>query len=232
MSKLLLLLQFSLIPFKIGEVAEYEVYYGPFKAGIMRLEVVEITEIRGRPAYHFLLKAETKGAFSAFFKVADEIHSFVDTSTFATLRYEKHIREGKYRADRIVDYYPDSGFAVYPGGDTIKIPENALDPLAVFYYVRLNKLRENDLISVPYHVDKRSMTLKIRTGTVRTVKTPWGKLDALPVIPDFKGVSVFKSKRGMELLISPALRRIPLEIKTKLFIGSLTARILDYFPGY
>jgi len=226
-----LLALFLLLPFRIGEKALYHVKYGPFKAGTMKLSVVDTVRIRGRLAYHFLLKAETGDPFSAFFKVADEIHSYVDVETFATLRYEKHLREGKYRADRIVDYMPDSGKAVYPDGDTVEISHGALDPLAVFYFVRLRRIESGETLRVPYHVDRRSMTLVITAERYKNFKTPMGEFRSLKVVPDFKGVNVFKSRRGMELWICPELSGIPLQIKTKLFIGSLRAEIFDYFPG-
>ncbi len=226
-----LLALFLLLPFRIGERALYHVKYGPFKAGTLELSVVDTVRIRGRLAYHFLLRAETREPFSTFFKVADEIHSYVDVESFATLRYEKHLREGKYWADRVVDYVPDSGKALYPEGDTVEIPRGALDPLAVFYFVRLKRIESGETLRVPYHVDRRSMTLVITAEKYRSFKTFLGKFRALKVVPDFKGVNVFKSRRGMELWICPDLGGVPLRISTKLFIGSLRAEIFDYFPG-
>lgn len=226
-----LLFLLSAVPFQVGEKVVLKVRYGLLTAGDITLEVKAQEPFRGRDSHHFLLTAETKGTFSKFYKMADEIHSYVDTESFATLRYEKDLEEGDYRAHKIIDYDPDSGLAFYPDS-VLEIPKGALDPLAVFYYVRLvDSLRVGDTLEVPYHVDKRSQMLKLPITKEKKLKTIWGKISCLLVEQNVEGDNIFGTKGGFRLWITNDARKIPVRMEIKVPFGTLRGKIKEYQAG-
>jgi len=231
--KILLMLIF-LLPFKEGEKLTLEVMFGPIKAGEMILEYRGIEKFGERYAYHFFLSAETGRTFSYFFKISDRIHSLVDTALFRTLLYEKALREGKYTGYSYAIYDPSQKIVIYGDGEVVRIPEPALDPLSVFYYVRRLPLEKGKVFYVPFHVDKKSTNLKIEVVAKDKVRTPMGDFDTFVVKPNFKGSGIFKSEGEMILWISDDSLRIPVMIRSKFFFGHLTAKIkkIEYLRNF
>ncbi len=212
----------SIIPPK--ESLVFDVRYGILKAGKLYLSIKADT-FRDVPVYHITLKLKSTKHFGHFFKVDDEIHAYVTRDFHASLRYEKHIREGKYRKDLIIDYYPDSGLAVYSDGRKFEIPGNVLDPLSVVYLVRDKGIANIHMQSVNIHVDGKTSKVTITVEDSKRIKTPLGKFDAILVKPNFGDAGFFKGE--MKLWLNTDHTLLPVCIETKLPIGSIKARVVE-----
>ncbi len=210
------------MPFTAGETLRFSVRYGPIQAGKMTLEVLPM-EVWGQDTvWHFRTRAWTEGPIRWIFTVADQIDSWVSASLFATRRYTKYLREGRYQAQVEVDYDPSRGIAIYP--DTIlEIPKGALDPLALYYYLRQQNLAVGETLRVPFHVDRRSRMLRIRVVKEEEIQTPQGRFRCWVVEPDLEGAGLLKGKGHLKVWISKDPRRLPVKIQTKLNFGALTA---------
>ncbi len=221
-----------------GETIRMEVSYGMLYAGDLVLRSHGVDTVRGEEAVHLSLLAETRSGFRVVYQVADWIHSWMHLDPPATLRYEKDLKEGKYRHRSVVDYFlpgsqEDSGQAAYPGTppETLSIPPYALDPLAVFYAVRLvDSLTVGETLWLPYHVDRRSSRLPVYVERRDTVSTRLGPFPCLVLRPDFQGRNILNTESDLWLWISDDEWRIPVQITTRLFFGTLKARIKDYYP--
>ena len=216
-----------LIGFQVGERLRFSVKYGPIPAGEMILQILESDTIKNKPVIHLQMLARTRGPFNFFFSVADSINSWVQQNPFATHRYEKVLKEGRYRNRLTIVYDPEKRIAIYPD-DTIRgIPENALDPLSLYYYVRTIDLRVGDTILVPFHVDKRSRNLKIFVKKKEPVKTRAGAFRCFVLEPEMGEASLMKSDGKITIWISDDANRYPVKIKTNLSFGSLTAYLVE-----
>lgn len=214
-----------------GEEIEFRVHYGSIPAGYITLFAKQ-DSVRGKEALHFTLKARTKGGFSLIFRVEDEIHSYVDRDSFFTLRYEKSLKEGKYKKKLWADYFSDSGIAKYSDGYTVPLTRGALDPLSLLYYVRILDLKVGDTIHVPYHVDKKNSVISIVVEGRDSIDTSLGRYSAFIVKPDVHAKNIFKGKGEMKLWISEKSPHYLLKIQTKVFFGHLTAEIIRYRQKY
>ncbi len=67
------------LPFQPGERMEYSVSYGVIPAGTMSLEVEEMTQVDGRSAYHFVMKAQSNRAVSMVVELATTEESWLDS---------------------------------------------------------------------------------------------------------------------------------------------------------
>ena len=227
LKSIFLFLSFTFTPFKVGEKLIFDVSYGPFKAGEMILEVMKIDTLRGKEVYKFHLSARTTGTFSYFFKVADDLYSYVTTDSFFTLRYEKYLKEGKFTTEAWIDYYPQGDSARYPNGKSYPIPHGALDPLSVYYYIRTKHLKPGDTLRVPFHVDRRSRMMKIIVLDYRKFRG----MNCIVLKPDFKEANIIKSGGEMEVWLQIDEKKIPLQLRSKLFFGTLKAVLRDYVPS-
>ncbi len=216
----------ALLPFSPGETLQFAVRYGPVPAGKMTLEVLPFEVWDHDTVWHFRTRAWTEGPIHWVFSVADQIDSWVSSKTFSTLRYAKQIREGRYRAQSEVQYDPVQAVAVYPD-TTLPIPSGALDPLALYYYLRLQNLQVGETLRVPFHVDRKSRSLRVVVTKEEEVRTPLGSFPCWLVEPNLKEAGLLKGRGNLRVWISQDTHRWPVKIQTSLSFGSLTAILED-----
>ncbi len=214
------------LPFGAGERLEFSVKFGLMPAGQLTLEVTrqEITP-EGDTLLEFLMEARTHGLFNAVFRVHDRIRSRVVVPPFASLEYEKHLQEGSYRAHRRILYDPGRQVAVYENGDTLPTPPGALDPLALYYYLRTVPLKNGDTLHLPYHVDRESTWLRVYVTHEDRFQGPRGPEPVWILRSDLKASGILKSGGDFVLWLSDDPRRLPLKIRTALSFGSMVATL-------
>ncbi len=221
-----------------GETIVMDVHFGFLYAGELVLRSHGLDTLRGREAYKLSLFAKTAGSFGWVYSVADWIYSWMDTARRASLRYEKDLREGGKTYQRVIDYFSEDSFAVYtsPGKapDTVRgVPPGALDPLAVFYYVRLvDSLDVGDTLFLPYHVDHRSSILPVRVVRRDTLVLQGVPMPTLVLKPEFEGKNILNTSGDMFVWITDDAWRIPVQITAKFFFGTLKGRLKRYSPEY
>ena len=217
--------------FGVGEKLVYSVGYGMIKAGEASMEIKEITKIGENKCFHILSSAKSSKFFSVFFKVNDKIESFVDVYGLYPLRFEKHLMEGKYRADAYVEFDQKRKLAI-SGKDTIPIPVYVQDALSVLYYARTQKLEVGKSISVENYADKKNYLLEIKVYRKETVKVPAGKFDCIVVEPFLKGSTVFKHEGKLLVWLTDDQKKMPVLMKSKAsFLGSINVSLKEYCLG-
>ncbi len=212
-------------PFYAGETFVFKVKYGFISAGTLTLQTVARESLRGYDVWHFRLRA--RGGVP-FYRIDDLIESWARASDLASVRYFKRLREGSYRAQRLIDYFPDQGFAVYSEGDTVASFPGAVDPLSIVYYARTLPLEVGASFKVPYHVDRRSDTVEIRVLGRERVRVPYGEFDCFvvePVIPS--GKNIFGARGGLKIWLTANEERLPVKIVSKVFFGSMSGVLVE-----
>lgn len=226
------LLSIFIIAFSVGEKLVYHVYYGIVGAGIAYVEIPEIKKHRGTPCYRIVASGHTNKFFSLIYKVDDRVESYIDTLTFRTLRYEKHLREGADKRDEYAEFYPDSGYVIYSKGDIVPLADGALDVAGVLFFIRRIKISVGDTIPLNLHIDRRNCRLKVFVEKEEEVETGIGSKKAylLRLITDGGNCggksgleTIFGAKGGLEVWISKDEDRIILKLSAKVFFGSIRA---------
>ena len=217
--------------FGVGEKLVYSVGYGMIKAGQASLEVKDITKLDGHKCFHIVSTAKSNKFFSLFFNVDDKIESFMDVYGLYSLRFEKRLMEGKYRANAYIDFDQEKNLAI-SGKDTIPIPPYVQDALSVLYYARTQKLEVGKSISIDNHTDRKNYLLEVKVHRKETVEVPAGKFNCLVVEPILKGNSIFKYEGRLLVWLTDDERKMPVFMKSKaIFIGSINASLEEYHLG-
>src|SRR5258708_2352420 len=81
--------------FQVGEDLSYVVRWGIVTGGHSSLAIHGIDKVLDRPAYHIFSEARSSGFVDTFYKTRDRNATWLDTQSLPTLRYEKHIHEGR-----------------------------------------------------------------------------------------------------------------------------------------
>ena len=213
--------------FEVGEKLTFAIRYGPVVAGYSTMSIPQITKIKGNESYQIVTEARTSGFFSAFFKVRDRVESYIDRDGLFSWRFEKHLREGKYRDDQYVDYDHVNGWAVSNKKDTMRIPPCVQDILSSFYYIRTQKLEVGKSLFIDNHANNKLYPLEIKVHKKERVKVDAGEFDCVVVEPILRATGLFKSKGRLLVWLTDDKRKIPVQMKSKIFIGYITAELRE-----
>jgi hypothetical protein len=215
------------VGFGAGEKLVFSVQYGLITAGEATLEVRNIANIGGRPCFRIVSDARTNDFFSKFYQVRDRYESCMDTTELYTLRYEKHVREGKFKRDETVDFDQVGHRAQYKD-KAVPIPPRTQDVLSALYYVRTLPLEVGHSISIANHTDRKNYPLLVKVHGRERVKVDAGEFDCLVVEPILRGPGVFTQKGRLTVWLTDDERRMPVLMKSKVVIGHVAAVLKSY----
>lgn len=216
------------VAFGLGESMVYDVKYGMFNVGTARMEVVGIDTVRGRPAYHTRL--EIKGGIPGY-RVHDVLESWIDVSTFSSLRYRQETSEGKRQRTRSYEIIPERGVFKEdekPERATVAQP---LDDGAFIYFVRNQPLEAGRTYSYDrYFIPDRNPVTVIAARKER-VTVPAGSFDALVVKPVIKSKGIFSKNGRAEIWFTDDERRLMVRMETHVVFGTLSLQLREFSQG-
>jgi hypothetical protein len=214
-------------PIRVGESLKFNVQYGIVNAGNAWLEVPEVSEIEGRQVLHLVARAESNGFISRFFKVRNRIESMWDKKGRYSWRYTENRREGKYRANNVIQFDHGRAQATYKNGETYPIPPQVQDALSSFYYTRTQALPLGGSIVFDYHASRKSVPLEVKVLGRERVSTPAGKFDCVVIEPKLKAGGIFKNNGRLVIWLTEDERRMPVMMKSKVAIGSISVVLAE-----
>lgn len=215
------------VPWKIGEYFQFSIDWNGLNGGNSLMQVQNIQRVDGRRVYRIVSKAESNSFVSKFYKVRDRIESYVDAESLYSRRFIKHLREGSYKKDMEIRFNQADGKALYADGDTLDVPPGAHDVLSAFYYVRTVPLPDGATIVIPTHDNKKSYQMEVRVLKRERIQVPAGTFPCVLVEPLLKSEGVFRSKGSIYVWLSDDERRIPVLVKSKVPIGSISVSLTD-----
>ena len=221
----------SLLPefagFGVGEKLVFSVQYGIVTAGDATLEVRNVALIDGRPAYYIVSDARTNDVFSVFYRVRDRFVSLIDTTDLVSLRYEKHLREGKHKSDRTVVFDQRQHKAYYEDKE-IPIAPRTQDVLSALFYVRTLPLKVGQSIAIANHTDGKNYPLVVKVLAEDRITVEAGTFDCLVVEPFLRYPGIFTQKGRMKVWLTNDKHKIPVLVKSKVIIGEVSAELKEY----
>ncbi len=221
----------SLLPvfvgFGVGEKLVYAVQYGIINAGEATLEVRNIAVIDSTPCYYIVSNARTNDVFSVFYKVRDRYVSLMDTTELVSLRYEKHLREGKYKNDRKVLFDQKKHVAYYEDKE-IPIPPRTQDVLSSMYYVRTLPLGVGHTVAIANNTDGKNYPLVVKVLGKERVTVEAGTFDCLVVEPFLRYPGIFQQKGRVKIWVTDDRYKIPVLVKSKVIIGEVSAVLKEF----
>ncbi len=213
----------------VAETLVYEVQWGPFRAGYLVLTVEPVQHNR---TIKLGGKALSSNFISAFYKMRDYVISTIDSEGLYPLFFEQHIREGKkYKADRWILYDHQAKKAVIKEKQlkTLDAPPFLHDYLSLLYHVRSMKTEPGDTFSFDIYMHKKVYPLWFRCKESKEIKVDCGTFQCTLVEPKLVGEDgAFNRKDKIEVWISNDERRMPIQIKSKIKFGVISAKLI-YF---
>lgn len=218
-------------PFKPGESLKFAVQYGFINAGNAWLEVPEVKDYNGHSVYTLVARAESNSFFSSMYRVRNRIESYWDRDGRFSWRYAEDRQEGHYRANELIDFDQDRHEARYKNGQTFPIPPEVQDALSSFYFTRFQALPLGGTVVFDYHASKKSSPLEVRVLGRQKIKTPAGRFNCIAIEPMLNAGGIFKNKGRLVIWLTDDERRMPVMMKSKVMIGSISVVLQEVKPG-
>ena len=218
------------IAFGIGERLQFDIGYGFINAGTAVMEVVDLVDYNSRPAYRIVSTAQSNKFFSSFYPVRDSVESIIDAIGLFSWHFDKKLREGKYRSHRKYGFDQIRHSVVYEN-DTMEIAPYVQDALSMLYYVRTQPLKVGQSIFVDNFTDGRHYPVEVKVHRRERVKVKAGAFDCLVVEPFLKTAGIFKHEGRLTVWLTDDRLRLPVMMKSKVVVGSITAELTDYRLG-
>jgi hypothetical protein len=214
------------VPFTAGETLVYTLMWLKIEGGEMTLATTRETTPDGVPVHRIALTAESNEYVSKFYPVRDRYETWVDARDFQPLRFEKHAREGRYESDEVEEFDLAKGLATWRASKT-PLPSRVTDLISCFYYMRAQPLVVGKPIELEMY--SRGKVYKIAATVLgkERVETEAGTFDTFKVQPAMREneSAEDRNKGKLFLWFSDDARRLPVQVRTIMPIGSVTARL-------
>ena len=224
-------------PFKItvGEKLKFSIRWFGMEVGQAQAYVSGIEKINGREVYHIIAQAKSNSLIDIVYPVRDEHHTYLDTEYLHSLRYEKIIQEGRYRANEVIEFDQVNHKALYYSRKNNSkkrslISKDVQDELSSAYWFRLQSLEVGKTVHIPANADEKNWDLTV--NILKKEKINLGKLgnfNAFEIEPSARFQGIFIRRGKIRGWISTDKKRLPLMMKTKIpVLGTITVKLVDY----
>ncbi len=224
------------MPFQPGEKLTFAVTWGFIPVGEGTLQVMPATSVDGVEAMHFSMTVRTNGFGDIFYRVRDRMEGFTDGEMTRSLLYKK-ISEGRSRRNVTVTYdWEEKRAHYFNHGEehaSVALLPGSYDPLSMFYAFRFFDLEVGRALALPVSDGKKTVAGEAFVMERGVIDVRGVDYDTFLVRVDTKDLDgVFKKSRDAELLIwvTADKRRIPVRIKSSIFVGSFTVDLVSHGP--
>ncbi len=217
--------------FKPGEKLTFAITYLGLTAATAEVEVGDFVKLKGRKCYHITTKTKVVPLVAALVRVDDLVETFFDSQGIYSRRMIKSLREGNYEKDVILEFDPagrsvkeieKSGTKSFTG-----LPDFCHDILSAFFYFRTQALEPGKEMVLPVYAEGKVNNLKVKILRKEKVRIPLGTYNAVVVAPLLDFESIFKQEGEVTIWLSDDERHIPLMMKSKVFVSTVSAKLID-----
>jgi hypothetical protein len=219
------------VPFGPGERVVYRVTYGVLgKRGEASSEVLDVVDVRGRPAYHinFRLRGGVLGM-----NVNDVQESWLDVGKLYSHRFRQDLHQVRYERLRTLDFYPAEGLWRRQEKDESGplATDLPLDDVSFLYWSRTLPLEVGRTYEFRRYFKDEGNPVIIRVVRRQTVTVPAGTFNTIVVKPIIRTSGLFSEGGEAEVYYTDDDRRMIVMVKTKFSIANMTMQLESYRSG-
>ncbi|WP_310598861.1 DUF3108 domain-containing protein [Desulfobulbus sp.] len=220
------------VVFSGGEIMHYAVSWsGGLKIGDIYMD---IHKQQGREdAYAISAKVKDYGPLEVFYPVDDRFVCFVSGPMKLPYRYEVEQKEGfGKKITRLTRYDQDKRMVWYRKNkeeeQQFELTGSVYNEFASFIITRALVLREGEPIVVPTFADRKRHEVQVSLVNREERETMFGKRPTLVVQPKMEFKGLYEKSGNTTLWLTDDRCRVPVEIHSRIVIGSLVAELVDY----
>jgi len=230
----------SFWPFSVGEKITFTLRYGVLEGGIAVLQVKEPIKLEGEPVVHIVGHVKSSRVLELFYKVDDEIQTWIGLSDFLPRRQEIRQNESSRSGRRMVVFDPKAQVAKYYAktnfSDGREEEHRRDDPVAsfaqdVFGALYFYRFIDRERINFPIHDRWKNWNNGLEFIDRQTIRVPAGEFRTVhyKLLPRVTGY--LEPKGDVEIWVKDDPSRILVQFKAKIKVGSLTGELKEYEAG-
>jgi hypothetical protein len=171
--------------------------------------------------------------------VDDKYETYIDRDVVKPYRFIRKIDEGGHTKNIQIEFDHEAGKALvhdkkHKKKTVLDIKPSSQDMMSAFYYLRntidTKTIKEGDEFTLPMFFDNENYDFKLKFLSRDVIDTKFGDIAALKFRPYVQSGRVFKEEESLTVWVSDDENKMPLRIKAKLAVGSITAD-LEAFKG-
>jgi Protein of unknown function (DUF3108) len=219
--------------FSAGEEISFTVYYavaGIYVNAGTATFTSTLENINNRAVYHITGEGKTNSSYDWIYKVRDRYESYIDTATMQSLKFIRNVNEGGYKKYQNITFNKTANTAVTTDG-VFKVPACVQDVVSSMYYARnidFSQLKPDDRIPFSMFLDNQVYNMYIRYLGKETIKTRYGKFNALKIKPLLLKGSIFDGGENMTVWITDDDNHIPVRVESPLVVGNVKIDMMSY----
>jgi hypothetical protein len=209
---------------RVPERLEYQLLWNGIHAGTSTLS---ITGSKG--VFHITSTAKSSDFISLFYEVSDTVESLCRNDSFIPINYTLKLKEGSHKKQKEVQFFMNSsGNAIYMDHlknerREIELPGAVMDPLASFYFLRTLPLEVGKSVFLKIFDSKKVWNVEVQVLRKEKVSSWLGTYDTILVRPKLESEGIFMRKGDIYIWLSDDEKRIPVQLKTEVKVGSVRA---------
>ncbi len=214
--------------FPNGQAFVYEAEWRLWTAGTARITVDQAGDNERIAA-----TADSSGVVSLLYPVHDRFQSVVDRRSFCSISIAKHIEEGFHARETLINFNYTRRRAVLDETnlkngqakhEEKEIPGCVTDVIAGIFYVGAQPLLPDANYNFPLNDGGQTVEVRAHVEAREQIKTPAGTFATIRVSPEASS-GTLKSRGRVWVWYSDDARRIPVQMRARMFWGTLTLRL-------
>ncbi|MCI5162034.1 MAG: DUF3108 domain-containing protein [Candidatus Electrothrix sp. AX5] len=181
-----------------------------------------------------LIKARVKdhGLFKLLYPVDDTFTTLVQGPLKLPSRYEVYQREGKRKVHRLTLYDQEKfqvSYSKHENPPTLySLAGPAYNEFSSFFITRALRLRREEEQRIPSFVDEQRHKVAVKVFGKEQKETIFGPRNTIKVMPKMNFKGLYDKDGDTVFWLTYDACRIPVEIRSKILIGSLVAQLKEY----
>ena len=177
--------------------------------------------------------AESQGVVALLYPVHDRFQALYNPQTFCSVSLHKHTEEGFHKRDTLISYNYARKKSVLdetnlknnqPKHEENDIPGCVTDVLSGLIYLRSLPLIPGTSYTFPLNDGGKTVDVTAKVEAKETVKVPAGTFQTIRVSPE-SNAGPLKSKGKIWIWYTDDARRIPVQMRGKMFWGTLNLKL-------
>lgn len=226
-----------------GEYITYEINYnlGPIwlKAGKVDFNT-RLIDFKGTPCWFITSTGRTVASIEFLFKVRDTYKTWIDTSTYKTVEFQRYIFENGYRLQN-TSWFDYRNRIVLSNTkrnddplvtDTIPMKPCTYDMLSGSFLIRsmnLDTLRTGQLIPLRMAIDDSVYTIQVKLIGKEIIENIDGnQYRCLKFVATMVEGTVFENDQEAAFWVTDDKNRIPVYMEAKIIVGYIKAYLKSY----
>jgi hypothetical protein len=218
--------------FKAGEKLTYRLHYGFVDAGEAVLEVKSTNKkVKGRDLLHVVGTGRTLGSFNWVFKVQDKYESYIDSEGIFPWMFIRRVDEGGFIINQDYIFKQNENLVKTQDKKEFKVTDGIQDMLSSFYYARtinFSTAKIGQEYAVDMFIDNEIFPFKVKYMGIETIKTRKGKFECIKLRPIMMKGRVWETEDSMTIWVTNDNNKIPVQLKTKIAVGSVKATLTGW----